>query len=220
MGKKSNQVQETSQQRELADYARKQYDDYKKRWLPVQENLSKQIMEAGEANSSVRMRAQGRAANDTTAKFDQAETALEKTMASTVGLGSSRAKLGLTGLGDDKAKSLGLGVTLADQQVDDAYTEGLSALAAAGRGERAAVGDALARQASTSAQQAEADAEAALALRAGNAQMGGQVLGLGLQQGMSSFGKPKSAFTGTNDFAGTTGGNSLDRFFRAGSGGD
>lgn len=219
MGKKSNQVQETAQQRALADYATAQYADYQKRWLPVQKNLASQIQEMGEAGSRVRDAAKGRSSTDTAAKFGQAQGVLEQKLANGVGLGSSRSKLAITGMGEDAAKSTGLGITLADQQVDDAYTEGLGALAATGRGERQAVGNALADQATSSARQAENDAEYALAARAGNAKIAGQAVGLGMQQGMRNFGT-SDAYTGTNDFAGVNGGNAMDTFFRAGSGGD
>lgn len=219
MSKGGNQVQETSQQRELATYAAQQYADYKQRWLPVQQNLAAQIQAMGKPDSSVRMRAEGRSSTDTAAKFDQAQGALEKTLANNVNLGSSRAKLAITGLGEDAAKSRGLGITMADQQVDDAYTEALSSLAATGRGERQAVGNSLTRQASTSAQQAEVDAEMALQNRAGNAKVAGQALGLGLQQGMQKFGTGGGVGR-TNDFSGVNGGNAMDMFTRFGSGGD
>jgi hypothetical protein len=56
----------------------------------------------------------------------------------------------MTGMSDNKATSRGMGRVAADQSVDDAYTETLAALAATGRGERAAVGDSLSRQAGMS----------------------------------------------------------------------
>lgn len=188
MSKKGkNQVQETSQQRALAEYAMSQWQDYKQRWLPVQKNLAAQIQEMGEADGRTRVRAQGRASTDTAAKFGAAETALETALANKVNLGSSRGKLAITGMADDKAKATGLGITLADQQIDDAYTEGLGALTAIGRGERQSVGNALGRQAATSASQAEADAEAALNARMGNAGIVGQAIGLAGQQYQSNL---------------------------------
>ncbi len=221
MGKKgSNQVEETSQQRALAEYARQQYADYKQRWLPVQKNLAAQIQEMGKDDGRVRVRAEVRASTDTAARFNQAEGVLEKSLANNANLGSSRSKLAITGMGEGQAKSTGLGITLADQQIDDAYTEGLGALAAIGRGERQAVGNSLARQADTSARQAEADAEMALQERAGNARTIGQFAGLGLQQGLGKLGAGGAPYNGTNDFSGVNGGNAMDRFLRAGSGGD
>lgn len=218
MSKGGSTVEETPQQVALAQYASDQMFDYEKRWLPVQKNLIAQAQDMGKADSAVRNRAEGRVAADSTAQFGAAEGALEKTLANNGVLGSSRSKLAITGLGDDAAKSKGLGITMADQQVDDAYTQALGALAATGRGERAAVGNALNDQASSSARQATADAEAALADRAGKAQMVGQLAGFGLQSGMSNFGK--SGVGTTNDFSGVNGGNAMDKFMTLGSGGD
>lgn len=178
----SNQVEETSQQRALAQYAQQQYADYKTRWLPVQQNLAKQVQAMGADDSSVRMRAEGRTSTDTAAKFGQAQGALEKGLANNVNIGSSRSKLAISGMGEDSAKSTGLGITMADQQVDDAYTQALGSLAAAGRGERQAVGNSLESQATSSAAQAQSDADAALSARTGNARLAGQVVGFGLQR--------------------------------------
>jgi hypothetical protein len=205
----NSEVEETPQQRALAEYASNQMFDYEKRWLPVQKNLIAQAEEMGKADSSVRNRAEGRAAADTSARFGAAEGALEKQLSNNGTFGSSRSKLAITGLGDDAAKSKGLGITMADQQVDDAYTQALGSLAATGRGERAAVGDSLAQQATTSARQATADAEA---------QVVGQLAGFGLQSGMGKFGQ--GGFTGTNDFSGVNGSNAMNTFLTRGSGGD
>jgi hypothetical protein len=218
MSKGGDAVEETPQQVALAQYASDQMFDYEKRWLPVQKNLMAQAQDMGKADSAVRNRAEGRVAADSTAQFGAAEGALEKTLANNGVMGSSRSKLAITGLGDDAAKSKGLGITMADQQVDDAYTQALGALAATGRGERAAVGNALNEQASSSARQATADAETALADRAGKAQTVGQLAGFGLQAGMSSFGK--GGVGTTNDFSGVNGGNAMNKFMTLGSGGD
>lgn len=218
MSKGGGQVEETSQQRALADYASKQLTDYKNRWLPVQKNLIAQAQEMGKADSAVRNRAEGRVAADTGTQFSAAESGLEKSLSNNGVMGSSKSKLAITGLGDDQAKSKGLGITMADQQVDDAYTQALGALAATGRGERAAVGDSLTQQATSSARQATADAEASLAERAGNARVVGQLAGFGLQSGMASFGK--GGVGSTNDFSGVNGGNAMDKFMTLGSGGD
>jgi hypothetical protein len=143
---------------------------------------------------------------------------LQKTLANNGVMGSSRSKLAVSGLGDDAAKSKGLGITMADQQVDDAYTQALGALAATGRGERASVGDSLAQQATTSARQATADAQVSLAEREGNARTVGTLAGFGLQSGMSKFGQ--GGVGSTNDFSGVNGGNAMNKFLTLGSGGD
>jgi hypothetical protein len=218
MAGKGNQVEQTADQIALAKYASDEMFDYQKRWLPVQKSLIAQAQDMGKEGSSARARVEGRVATDSAAQFGAAEGALEKTMSNNGTFGSSRSKLAITGLADDASRSKGLGLTMADQQVDDAYTEALGALAATGRGERAAVGNALGQQAAMSGRQAEADANAALQERAGNAKIVGQLAGYGLQSGMSGFGK--GGVGATNDFSGVNGSNAMDKFMTLGSGGD
>jgi hypothetical protein len=74
---------------------------------------------------------------------------------------------------------------MSEQQVDDAYTQGLGALTALGRGERASVGSSLTQMARQSASQAANDASISLMNRQGDAAMAGQLVGFGVQQGMS-----------------------------------
>lgn len=181
----SNKVEETAQQRAMAEFAMNQLQDYKRRWLPVQKQLAQQIQFMGEKGSQARAAATGKAATDAALQFTQAQGALEKTLANQrVNLGSSRAKLAISGMGADKATSTGVSTMIADQQIDDAYMAGLSALTAIGRGERAQVADSLASQARQSSRQAAADAEASMLQRAGNAQMAGQIVGYGLGAAM------------------------------------
>lgn len=185
MSKGGDQVQETPAQLALAQYAQDQMADYKKRWLPVQQRLAAQIQDIGKPDSAARRAATGRASTDTAIQFTQAAGALEKALAKTgVGVGSSRGKLAMTGLGTDEARSRGLGMTVADQQVEDAYTKGLTALMQQGRGEKATVTSSLGSQAQMSAQQARADAAMALQERMGTAELVGTVGGYGLQQAL------------------------------------
>jgi len=187
MGGKAGNVAETPQQRAMADHAVNLYQDWKQRWLPVQQHLASQIQRMGKPGSFARETATGRAATDTSLQFSNAEGALEKSMSNSgAQVGSSKFNLGITGLAEDKAKSRGLGITSADQMIDDAYIQGLGALTATGRGEKATVTDSLGASAAQSARQASADAEAALTERAGNAKVVGQLAGYGLQQWMNT----------------------------------
>jgi hypothetical protein len=163
VGKGPDKVEETPQERALSEYASAQLADYKKRWLPVQQNLASQIQQMGEADSFERRQAGGKAGTDTAIKFAGAQGALQKSLANSgVGVGSSRGKLAVAGMGDDEAKSRGLGAVIADQQIDDAYTRGLGSLVALGRGDKAQVGNSLAQQATQSARQASQDAQISL----------------------------------------------------------
>lgn len=188
MGTKAGQVQETPAQRALAEHAVNQLQDYKQRWLPVQQQFARQIAEQGAPDSAARRLAAGKSSTDTAIAFDKAGKGLEASLSNAgVGPGSSRANLALTGLDTSAAASKATGGMMSDQMLDDAYIQGLSALTALGRGERATVGSSLSAQAQQSNAQAQADASAALMAQQGNAALGAQVVGFGLQQGLSQL---------------------------------
>ncbi len=186
MGGKSNKVEETSQQRAMAEYATNQMKDYKARWLPVQMRLASQIKETGAADSDARKATTGRASTDAVLQFAQAEGALTKALANRgANIGSSRAKLAITGMSEDQAKATGMGAMIADQQIDDAYTQGLMALTSIGRGERADVAAGLQSQSEQSARDAAASAQASAMQRGAIAGGVGQAAGLGLYSAMN-----------------------------------
>lgn len=186
MGSKKDQIQETPQQRAMAEFAVNRFQDWKQRWLPVQKHLISQIQAAGKEGSQAREAAAGKAATDTAMQFAKTQAGVQKALTNSgAGAGSSKFNLAVAGAGGDQAKSKGLGLMVADQMIDDAYVQGLSAIAATGRGERATVSDSLGRMARQSGAQAAADAEAALSQRMGNAQVAGQLVGFGLQGALS-----------------------------------
>src|SRR5882672_159894 len=188
MGKKQEQ-QETPQQRAMVEHAVNQFQDWKQRWLPVQKNLMGQIQAMGKPGSQAREAASGKATTDSAIQFNRAQGALQKTLTNTgAGAGSSKFNLGVAGAGEDQAKSSAFGKTIADQQISDAYTEGLSSIAATGRGERAQVSDSLGRMAESSSRQAAADAESSAIDRASTAGLASQIGGFGLQQSLGSLG--------------------------------
>lgn len=181
-----NSIKETSAQVALAQHAQLLMDDYKARWLPVQQNLASQIEAMGKPGSPQRTEAAGKASTDTAIQFSRAQGALEKSLTNRgAAPGSGRFAAGVTGLGDDAAKSSSLNQMISGQQIDDAYTKGLGALTAIGQGQSAEVSQGLTNQAQTSGLQAEADAKAALEDRMA---MGGAIgtgLGMAGQKSMS-----------------------------------
>lgn len=182
MGKKKDGIQETPQQRAMVEHAAMQLDDYKRRWLPLQQRMAAQIDEMGAEGSVARERAQGRAATETAAKFGQARAGMEKAFADrrTGGAGSAAFKLGETGLSSDEATSKGMGMFAANSAVDDAYVQGLGALSAIGRGEKASAMQGETKIAAMSGQQAAQDASIALQNQMSTAGMVGQVAGAGM----------------------------------------
>jgi hypothetical protein len=189
------QIAETPQQRAQAEHAMNLMADYKQRWLPVQQRLSEQIQDAYKPGSAERRGAAGRASTDNAIAFDKAQGKVESSLTNAGALpGSGRFDMGTTGLSEDATKSKGLGLAMADQQVEDAYTKGLASLMATGRGERVQVGNQLADQATMSARQAESDASVAAQNRAQEMGLAGQFAGYGMQQAFKGMGQPSTGF--------------------------
>lgn len=184
-------VQETAQQRELSAYALRQLRDYGQRWAPVQRNLAAHIQSMGAEGSREREAAAGKSSTDTAITFARAQGAVEKSLANQgIGPSSSRAKLATVGVGADEAKTRGIGAAMSDQMIDDAYTQGLAALTAIGRGERATVASGLEHQAGMSAREAATSAELSAANRAGWAGVAGQAAGAGIYGAMNKPADP------------------------------
>lgn len=179
MSGKKQGAGETPAQAAMMDLAMRQVQDFKTRWLPIQRNLAEDITRMGADGSFERRQAAGVMTTETEAQFAPAREKMEAGLAATGGLGSSKAKLAIAGMGEDQATATGLGRVRADAAVDDAYTQGLSTIMALGRGQKAQAVDGMARNAAMSGRQAQADASAALANRMGNAQLVGQAVGLG-----------------------------------------
>lgn len=203
MAGKSSDTKETPQQAAMVARATSEMADYKARWLPLQKRMAQQVQALGEKDSGDRLRAKGRAAVESQAKFGQAQGAVEKSLSNSGrGPGSSAFKLGTTGLAADLAASKGAGMSRADAAIDDAYIEGLGALTAIGRGEKAETMRGESQIAAMSGRQAAADAEEAAAARAGNMQLAGTVAGFGLQSAMGRGSNvPQSALDRANNSA-------------------
>lgn len=189
--------------------------DYKQRWLPLQQALGTQVTEMGAAGSAERKRGAGMAATDTDMAFDKAQAGLERTTAQRRDFGSSSHKLAVAGLDEDRATSKALGIAGVDEQIDDAYVQGLSQIMAIGQGQRANAVEGMGQVAAMSGRQAAYDAQASLENRMGNAELAGQVVGMGA--GMAGR---RGGVNGTNDFKGVNGSNAMDMWLRLGSGGD
>lgn len=208
MGKKADDPKETPQQRAFAEVAMAQMADYRKRWLPLQRQLAEDVKSAGKADSFERRQAAGKVATDNAVRFGEAKGAVESAMTGAgAGPGSSKFKLGVTGMGQDEAQSRGLGFVAADQAIDDAYLEGLGAIAAMGKGERTGAVRGMGDIAAMSGRQAAQDAEMAASKRAGNAQLVGQVAGFGMAGGFNHLGggaQPSTASFSNAPGAGVT----------------
>lgn len=180
------EVKESSQERAFAEIAAKRFADYRQRWLPLQRQLIESTQAMGRAGSNERVEAAGDAAIDTAVQFAQAKGALEGAMTSSgAGTGSGKFKTAVAGMGTDEATSKGLGMAAADQAIDDAYVQGLTQIAAMGRGQSGGAVRGMSDIAQMSGRQAQQDAEFSLADRAGRMQQIGQLAGVGLNAAFS-----------------------------------
>lgn len=189
----AGEVEETPQQRAMVDLAVNKLADYQKRWLPLQRNLAQQITSMGGEGSAARRRARGSAATDIEANFSRARTGLDASAANTGSFGSAKHKLAVGGMGEDQATSMGLGLTQAEQQIDDAYVSGLGTIMALGQGQQGDAIQGLSRSADLSGRQAAADAQSSLDSRMGDAQLVGQLAGAGF--GLAGARAPSSGLT-------------------------
>ena len=189
---------ETPQQRAMTQLALAKVQDYKQRWLPLQRNLAQHIKDLAPANSQARREAKGIASTSTEMQFEGARDKVESGLARTVGLNSGKGKLAIAGMGADEAQSTGLGLAGADQHIDDAYVSGLNTIMALGLGQQGAAIRGTADAAALSGRQAQADAQASLEDRMGNAQLVGQFAGMGLGlAGPGQMDKAQAGFSQT-----------------------
>ena len=186
---KGGGAQETPQQRLMTEHAVNLMNDYRQRWLPVQKKLIAQVQAEGAPNSEARREAAGKAATDTQMGFSAAQGEVEKQLTNSgAAIGSSKSNLAETGLGAELGKAKGFGTTISDQQIDEAYTQGLSALMSIGQGKGATVSNARANQAQLSGASAAAAAGAQAASQQGTGQLLGTAAGFGLQSAIGGFG--------------------------------
>jgi hypothetical protein len=190
--KGKNEVQETAAQRQQAEIHLQRWNDFKMRVRPQIKMFAAETERMMAPDSRERKEATAMATADTSVKFAGAR---EKALAAETqagGLGSSRQKLGVVGMGDDLATSSGTAAVAADRAVDQAYVQRTSAVAGMGRGEKSQAIDGFGQLASISAMQAENDAQASLEDRAGNAGLIAKTVGLGIGTWMNSPTTPGS----------------------------
>jgi hypothetical protein len=179
MNSNKGTVPETSAERAVADVAAAKFQDYQRRWAPLQQRMADTINRMGAPGSHERGEAEATGAADTGLAFDKTEQKVEASQrAAGINTGSSASKLARLGVGTDKAAALGIGKTSANQTVDDAYISGLTSLMNIGRGKEAIATRGMGAAAGISANQAMSDAEASAAARASNYEMAGTVAGM------------------------------------------
>lgn len=206
MGKKSNGVEETAAQRQQAQIHLERWNDFKTRIRPQIKMFAAETERMALPDSAARREASALATADTSAKFSGASQQALAAEAGAGGLGSSRQKLGIVGMGDDLATSSGTASVAADQAVDRNYVQRTQAVAGMGRGEKAQALQGFDQLATTSARQAENDAQASLDDRAGDLGLAAKTVGIGLDTWMSTPNTPESQPDPRYGVRGTRGG--------------
>lgn len=167
-------IPETEAERALAELARQRFADYQSRWMPLQSAAARHLQAMYEPGSRGLQATQTMFGAEAAKQFTEAERAAEqKGWAGGINPGSARSRLTMAGFDTDRAASTGIGWSKARQIIDDAYLRGMSALAAAGRGQRADIGNAMYGAAQSAAQSAAIDARTSAANRAANYELAG-----------------------------------------------
>jgi hypothetical protein len=181
MSSSSGTQPETESERAVAQLAAAKFKDYQTRWAPRQAALATTIKRMGAEGSFERGQLKAKSAADVGVNFAKAEKAVR---AGQTGAGinpnSSASKLKLAGMDSDKAASIGLNSSLADQAIDDSYVQGLTSLMQIGRGQEATAVRGMADSARMSADRAASDAYLSAQSRAGNLNALGTVAGIGM----------------------------------------
>jgi len=185
MGSKPKAPGETAEERELAGIAAESYDDWRQRWLPLQQEFFEDMQDV----EPRRMEALGSANADYAQAFGRAERGLESSlMAGSGGPGSGRFAMGLGGFSLDRAQSTGQGMADVDSLIDDQYAAGLQSLIDMGRGERSNALQGMSQAADVAQRQAFSDAQTAFSNRAANMNAIGTGVGLATAYGLKGIG--------------------------------
>jgi hypothetical protein len=220
MGSKADKgtLAETPQEKALAQISIDRYRQYKQDWLPLQQRASEIVRRMGEKDSYERTRAVGRAATEAGGAFDEASDAVaigEQNRG--VNAGSSAFRMKQAELGDERAQATGVAMAGAENAIDDAYVQGLSAIMATGRNQSGQGIRGLGESADMAGRNAAAAAGVAAQRRAGNIELGSSIAGSAISYGRTqgwgqasgikypggSTGEPMNTGVGPGDAGGT-----------------
>lgn len=180
-----NQIPETPLQKAQAQVASQQWQDYQKRWLPVQQFF----IQRTESNlPAKRAYLEGVGNTDVRGQFENAREGLNAALSQRGALpGSNASVFGNEKLASSKGQALGLNRTNVDDAVTRQYLGGLQDIVQMGRGQQATSDAALSDIAGMSGRSAAAQAQAAEQEAAGLGEAIGTGVGLGGGYGLSQY---------------------------------
>lgn len=187
-GGSGGKIKETSAEKESAAVSYDQWQDFKTRWKPAQNQYIARVRNDYAANKRI---AVGAASNDVDAAFAPAvSNANQQLLQRGVGLNSGKGRVTGNNLDVAQARSNGLAKVSATQAADDLHFRQLDGLTAIGRGQQAGATAGLQSLASLSAASARNDAQIAQ----DNADALGQTIGTAVGAGASLYAmnKPRS----------------------------
>lgn len=190
MGKSSDKVKETSQERTLAEVSAEKLNRYNTVFRPLEEKLTGGIVNA----EGKRTRAMGVAAGSQQQSFGRVNGQLEGRMAAgRVAPGSGKFVGMEGGIASDRAKAVGLGLNDASESVNRDRISGMQALIGIGQGKSANAMAGFEQEANRAQSQAEMDAAASRSNRAAGVRVVGTVAGMGLDAYDAWHGTPTPA---------------------------
>lgn len=187
---KGGGVQETAEERALAEIGAAQLQRWNTKWRPVLTNFAASMDAMLQPGSAERDMASGKVLADSAVQFSEANKQLRNAAATSGTLGTTKHKLAVAGMGDDQAMSAGLADAATDTAVTSDALSGLGAVVSLAQGQRASTTGAMGQQAAMAADRAASDAQTSLSRRIGNATLAGKIVGIPAGAMLQGQGKP------------------------------
>lgn len=135
MNPNSGTVGATPQEQALSSIAQQSFQDYQSKWLPLQDHYADTVEAMGASNSWQRQEAEGKGNTDAAMEFaSQSKAMTSSELAHGINVGSSKFKLGVSGMASAEAEAKGAGIAEGNEAIDKSYISNLSSIAQAGQG--------------------------------------------------------------------------------------
>jgi hypothetical protein len=118
----------------LSQKSAQQFEDYQKRWLPIQDHLSSVVTSMNDPDSWQNKEAEGKAAADVASAFEKADQQrTAATLSHGIDVGSSKFKLATAGSAAAEAETKGMEINSAHDVITKSYLSGLQSISQAGQ---------------------------------------------------------------------------------------
>jgi hypothetical protein len=135
MSPNSGTVGPTPQEQALSSIAQQSFQDYQSKWLPLQDHFADTVEQMGASGSWQRQEAEGKGNADAAMQFaNQSRARTSSELANGINVGSSKFKLGVSGMASAEAEAKGAGIAEGNEAIDKSYVSNLTSIAQAGQG--------------------------------------------------------------------------------------